>query len=67
MTVPLRPRAMLATHDVFNMPPYIGDQDLWTQDGVESRGNPTVRRRSVPDTPGDGGVRDRRSAEQVRS
>ena len=34
MTVPLRPRAMLATHDVFNMPPYIGDQDLWTQDGA---------------------------------
>ena len=32
MTVPLRPRAALATHEVFNMPPHLGDRDLWTQD-----------------------------------
>ena len=32
MTVPLRPRAALATHDVFNMPPHLGDRDLWTED-----------------------------------
>lgn len=32
MTVPLRPRAALATHDVFNMPPHMGDRDLWAGD-----------------------------------
>lgn len=29
---PLKPRAELATHAVENMPPYIGDQDLWAGD-----------------------------------
>ncbi len=32
MNAPLRPRAVLPTHDVFNMPPHLGDQDLWAQD-----------------------------------
>lgn len=39
----LRPNASLPTHDVENMPPYMGDQDLWSdnralQDGVEREG-----------------------------
>ena len=43
MTVPLRPRAALATHDVFNMPPHMGDRDLWAgdtalQEGVRREG-----------------------------
>jgi putative acyl-CoA dehydrogenase len=29
---PLRPLANLPTHEVTNMPPYIGDQDLWVDD-----------------------------------
>ena len=29
---PFRPRAELPTHEVTNMPPYIGDQDLWADD-----------------------------------
>ena len=29
---PLKPLANLPTHDVTNMPPYIGDQDLWADD-----------------------------------
>ena len=38
MTVPLRPRAALATHDVFNMPPHLGDRDLWTEDAALREG-----------------------------
>ena len=38
MTVPLRPRAALATHEVFNMPPHLGDRDLWTQDAALREG-----------------------------
>ena len=43
MTAPLRPRAALATHDVFNMPPHMGDRDLWAgdtalQEGVRREG-----------------------------
>ena len=38
MTVPLRPRAALATHDVFNMPPHLGDRDLWAQDAALREG-----------------------------
>lgn len=30
--IPLKPIASLPTHDVTNMPPYIGDQDLWHND-----------------------------------
>ena len=29
-----KPISELPTHDVFNMPPYIGDQDLWKNDQV---------------------------------
>ncbi|MBL6599629.1 MAG: acyl-CoA dehydrogenase family protein [Alphaproteobacteria bacterium] len=29
---PLKPLASLPTHEVTNMPPYIGDQDLWADD-----------------------------------
>ena len=40
---PLKPRADLPTHDVLNMPPHLGDQDLWREDaplreGVEREG-----------------------------
>ena len=38
MTVPLRARAALATHDVFNMPPHLGDRDLWAQDAALREG-----------------------------
>ena len=43
MTAPLRPRAALATHEVFNMPPHLGDRDLWAgdaalRDGVRREG-----------------------------
>ena len=38
MTVPLKPRAALATHEVFNMPPHLGDRDLWTQDAALREG-----------------------------
>jgi len=43
VTAPLRPRAALATHDVFNMPPHMGDRDLWAgdtalQEGVRREG-----------------------------
>lgn len=31
---PLSPRSQLPTHDVLNMPPYLGDQDLWGEDSV---------------------------------
>lgn len=30
--IPLRPSAELPTHDVINMPPHLGDQDLWSFD-----------------------------------
>ena len=41
--IPARPLANLPTHDVENMPPYIGDQDLWSNDqalleGIEREG-----------------------------
>ena len=29
---PLNPQANLPTHDVLNMPPHLGDQDLWGED-----------------------------------
>ncbi len=32
MTTPRAPLATLPTHDVFNMPPPMGDQDFWTGD-----------------------------------
>ena len=40
---PLRPLAALPTHEVTNMPPHLGDQDLWgddaaLRDGVEREG-----------------------------
>jgi putative acyl-CoA dehydrogenase len=40
---PLNPRADLPTHEVINMPPHLGDQDLWAGDvglceGVENHG-----------------------------
>jgi putative acyl-CoA dehydrogenase len=40
---PLKPRASLPTHEVTNMPPHLGDQDLWQGDralreGVEREG-----------------------------
>ena len=31
---PQAPQSRLPTHDVINMPPYIGDQDLWLDDSV---------------------------------
>ena len=32
MTIARAPLANLPTHDVFNMPPPIGDQDFWADD-----------------------------------
>lgn len=32
MVTPLKPLATLPTHDVTNMPPHMGDQDLWHSD-----------------------------------
>jgi putative acyl-CoA dehydrogenase len=32
--IPERPLASLPTHDVFNMPPHLGDQDLWASDAA---------------------------------
>lgn len=29
---PLKPQALLPTHEVLNMPPHLGDQDLWSED-----------------------------------
>jgi putative acyl-CoA dehydrogenase len=29
---PLNPQASLPTHEVLNMPPHLGDQDLWAED-----------------------------------
>ena len=29
---PLNPQALLPTHEVLNMPPHLGDQDLWAED-----------------------------------
>ena len=34
MTTPRAPLAALPTHDVFNMPPPIGDQDFWAGDAA---------------------------------
>ena len=36
--IPLKPMANLATHDVTNMPPHLGDQDLWRDDAALSEG-----------------------------
>ena len=41
--IPLNPLANLTTHEVTNMPPYLGDQDLWGSDlalreGIEREG-----------------------------
>ena len=30
--LPLKPQASLPTHEVLNMPPHLGDQDLWGED-----------------------------------
>ena len=38
MTAPLRPRAALTTHEVFNMPPHLGDRDLWADDAALREG-----------------------------
>ncbi len=35
---PLKPLANLPTHDVTNMPPYVGDQDLWNNDAALREG-----------------------------
>jgi putative acyl-CoA dehydrogenase len=35
---PLKPLASLSTHEVTNMPPYIGDQDLWSGDAALREG-----------------------------
>jgi putative acyl-CoA dehydrogenase len=35
---PLKPMARLATHDVTNMPPHLGDQDLWQSDAALREG-----------------------------
>lgn len=45
---PMRPRAILPTHEVANMPPHLGDQDLWEddaalRDGVEREGGGWAR------------------------
>lgn len=34
MMAPLRPIAALPTHEVTNMPPHLGDQDLWRDDAA---------------------------------
>ena len=36
--IPLKPLADLPTHEVTNMPPYIGDQDLWQSDIILREG-----------------------------
>ena len=36
--IPLRPLANLHTHDVANMPPHLGDQDLWRADAALRQG-----------------------------
>jgi len=36
--IPLKPRANLSTHEVTNMPPYLGDQDLWRDDAALREG-----------------------------
>ena len=48
--IPLRPLAALPTHEVTNMPPHLGDQDLWRDDaalreGVEREGGTWARDR----------------------
>ena len=45
---PLNPLASLHTHEVTNMPPHMGDQDLWRDDaalveGVEREGGGWAR------------------------
>ena len=47
---PLRPLAALPTHEVVNMPPHLGDQDLWQDDpalreGVDREGGGWARDR----------------------
>ncbi len=36
--IPLKPLANLPTHDVTNMPPHLGDQDLWLNDAALREG-----------------------------
>ncbi len=36
--LPIKPRANLSTHEVTNMPPYLGDQDLWRDDAALREG-----------------------------
>ena len=36
--IPLRPLAALPTHEVTNMPPHLGDQDLWRDDAALREG-----------------------------
>ena len=51
--MPLKPHAALPTHEVFNMPPYLGDQNLWDDD---------VALREGVDREGGGWARDRLAA-----
>ena len=30
--IPVKPLVMLPTHEVTNMPPHLGNQDLWAND-----------------------------------
>ncbi len=36
--IPVKPLANLKTHDVTNMPPHLGDQDLWRNDAALREG-----------------------------
>jgi len=36
--IPLKPLANLPTHEVTNMPPHLGDQDLWLTDAALREG-----------------------------
>ena len=36
--IPLKPQAILPTHEVTNMPPHLGDQDLWGSDAALREG-----------------------------
>ena len=36
--IPRKPLASLSTHEVTNMPPHLGDQDLWQSDGALQEG-----------------------------
>ena len=48
--LPIKPLANLPTHEVTNMPPYLGGQDLWMDDialreGVAREGGSSVENR----------------------